>query len=129
MGHIKGFIAFLGRYLDNFLWLIKRVFGTCDFLPHTWITRIFARAICGASFMNPLCDNVLFLIGGPELKQFNASRLVVYMSHTPAGTSTWNIIHWAQMYRSGKVQKYDYGSAAENMKYYGQNEPPLYNLR
>lgn len=50
------------------------------------------------------------------------------MAHTPAGTSTWNIIHWAQMTRSGRVQRFDYGSRGENMRHYGQTTPPLYNL-
>lgn len=42
------------------------------------------------------------------------------MSHAPAGTSTTNIFHWAQMYRSQKIQKFDFGSDIINFKHYGQ---------
>uniref|UniRef100_A0A915DQH0 Uncharacterized protein n=1 Tax=Ditylenchus dipsaci TaxID=166011 RepID=A0A915DQH0_9BILA len=32
------------------------------------------------------------------------------------------------MYRSKTVQKFDFGSRADNLKHYGQDTPPLYNL-
>lgn len=44
---------------------------------------------------------------------------MVYLSHVPAGTSTMNVAHWAQMTRIKTVQKYDFG-AAGNLKAYGQ---------
>lgn len=62
----------------------------------------------------------MFQIGGPESDQFNKTRLIIYMKHTPAGTSTFNIIHWSQMYLSKKIQKFDYGSKSENYKHYKQ---------
>lgn len=34
------------------------------------------------------------------------TRLAAYLSHTPAGTSTQNILHWAQMSRSGRYGSY-----------------------
>lgn len=46
--------------------------------------------------------------------------MAVYLTHTPAGTSTWNIIHWCQMYVSKKLQKYQYDTVEENRKHYGQ---------
>lgn len=45
---------------------------------------------------------------------------MVYMKHTPAGTSTQNMIHWIQMTQTTKMQKFDYGSTTENEKHYGQ---------
>ncbi|KAI1719861.1 alpha/beta-hydrolase lipase region domain-containing protein [Ditylenchus destructor] len=128
VGHIKGLLAWLGKYLGNLMWLVKKLFGTRDFLPHNWLSGIFATIVCGPKWTNPLCFNVLFQIGGPESKQFNQTRLMVYMHHTPAGTSTWNILHWAQMYRSKTLQKFDFGSKEDNMKHYGTIAPPLYNL-
>uniref|UniRef100_A0A183C0V5 AB hydrolase-1 domain-containing protein n=1 Tax=Globodera pallida TaxID=36090 RepID=A0A183C0V5_GLOPA len=102
--YIDGLIAFLGRYFGRDLWALRFVFGTHDFLPHNWMTTMFARIVCGLSWRNILCENVVFQIGGPESNQFNQSRLMVYAEHTPAGTSTWNILHWAQMRNSGKMQ-------------------------
>lgn len=127
VAHIKGLIAFLGRHFG--LWALRWIFGTHDFMPHTWFSTMFAELICGEwRWENPLCDNVLFQIGGPETKQFNQSRLMVYMAHTPAGTSTWNIIHWAQMRQSGRVQMFDFGNANANRRHYGQDTPPIYNI-
>lgn len=51
---------------------------------------------------------------------------MVYIDHTPAGTSTKNVIHWAQMVSSGKFCKYDYGS--QNQEVYGQPTPPEYDI-
>ena len=49
------------------------------------------------------------------------------MTHTPAGTSTWDVAHWAQNLRDKKFQRFDYGKD-ENQKIYGQDTPPLYPL-
>nr|CAD2209510.1 unnamed protein product [Meloidogyne enterolobii] len=70
----------------------------------------------------------MFLIGGTDSKQMNQTRVTVYSTHAPAGTSTRNIAHWAQMHHSGLMQKFNYGSKRANQKHYGQNTPPLYNL-
>eukprot|EP01097_Dermamoeba_algensis_P000137 TRINITY_DN1049_c0_g1_i1.p1 TRINITY_DN1049_c0_g1~~TRINITY_DN1049_c0_g1_i1.p1 ORF type:complete len:142 (-),score=42.02 TRINITY_DN1049_c0_g1_i1:28-453(-) len=49
----------------------------------------------------------------------------VMAAHEPGGTSVQNIIHWAQLVRSKKFQKFDYGRE-ENKKRYGQDTPPEY---
>lgn len=41
------------------------------------------------------------------------------MTHLPSGTSTANLLHWAQMVNSGKIQMYDYGSDEANRRHYG----------
>ncbi|XP_038064773.1 uncharacterized protein LOC119735144 [Patiria miniata] len=54
------------------------------------------------------------------------SRLPVYFSHSPAGTSVQDMIHFAQMVSSGEFQMYDYGTKKRNMARYNQTTPPLY---
>ncbi|CAI8032085.1 Lysosomal acid lipase/cholesteryl ester hydrolase [Geodia barretti] len=54
------------------------------------------------------------------------TRIPVYYSHTPAGTSVKNIVHYAKEMKSGKFRKYDYGTEG-NLKAYGTREPPNYN--
>lgn len=80
---------------------------------------MFAYIMCGPRIMNPLCHNVLFQMGGPESNQFNDTRLLVYMEHTPAGTSTTNMVHWIQLNVAKKMQKYDFGRE-KNLQKYGQ---------
>ncbi|XP_068082716.1 lipase 1 [Anabrus simplex] len=47
--------------------------------------------------------------------------------HTPAGTSTKTVLHYAQEVQSGKFRQYDYGTR-DNWKFYNQSSPPEYNL-
>ncbi|NWR21831.1 LIPM Lipase, partial [Emberiza fucata] len=54
------------------------------------------------------------------------TRLDVYTSHYPDGTSVKNIILWAQVIKSGEFKEFDYGS--ENRARYHQDTPPLYRL-
>merc|ERR550519_2725915 len=49
------------------------------------------------------------------------------MSHDPAGTSVQNMIHLAQLVRSKKFAKYDYGFLL-NVVRYGSFSPPDYKL-
>ena len=49
---------------------------------------------------------------------YTQSRLPVYYTHTPAGTSVKNCAHYAQEVLSGKFEMYNYRSAEENAKHY-----------
>ncbi|KAE9551238.1 hypothetical protein FO519_005549 [Halicephalobus sp. NKZ332] len=125
VAHIRGLMGYLGsRFVSKFGKIVD-VFGAYDFLPSGFFQKIFSYMICGTR-MSPLCDNILFQIAGPDSKDINMTRVMVYVDHTPAGTSTKNIIHWAQMVSSKKFRKYDYGS--QNEEYYGQSSPPEYNI-
>ncbi|GMS85509.1 hypothetical protein PENTCL1PPCAC_7684, partial [Pristionchus entomophagus] len=125
--HMKGLLAVLAEwFLPEFdLWI--DVFGQGEFLPNSAITDLIAQWLCGGAGAK-FCDNIMWLIAGPESDQFNTSRTEVYLAHTPAGTSTQNIQHWAQMVKEGTVARYDYGSSKKNQKHYGQSKPPSYDF-
>lgn len=53
--------------------------------------------------------------------------LPIVMGHTPAGSSTRQIIHYGQLYKSGKFRQFDHGWI-RNKFTYGTFTPPLYNL-
>ncbi len=72
---------------------------------------------CLAAGCDTLMDNV------------NTTRIPVYLSHLPGGTSVLDASHWAQAVRSGVFQMYDWGSKSANINHYGQPTPPLYDLR
>ena len=57
----------------------------------------------------------------------NMSRLGVYASGFPAGTSSRNILHFGQGVASGKFQKFNYG-LERNLQVYGTKTPPEYDL-
>ncbi|GMT01708.1 hypothetical protein PENTCL1PPCAC_23882, partial [Pristionchus entomophagus] len=55
------------------------------------------------------------------------TRAPVYLSHAPSGTSTWNLLHYAQMASHKRVEHMD-RNPLENMQRYGQETPPPYNF-
>lgn len=59
------------------------------------------------------CDAVIFALTGSDYCNVNETRLPLYVARTPAGTSVQDMIHWTQGVRSGKFQKYDFGSKGE----------------
>ncbi|VDI70066.1 Hypothetical predicted protein, partial [Mytilus galloprovincialis] len=103
------------------------VFGDKDFLPSNWFFKLMALTACRDKLTLPICTNVLFLLCGYDYKNLNQSRLPVYVSHSPAGTSVKNMIHYSQAIKSGKYQKYDYGPVG-NKQHYGQKTPPQYDV-
>ncbi|GMR59837.1 hypothetical protein PMAYCL1PPCAC_30032, partial [Pristionchus mayeri] len=129
VAHSKGPIVVIGKDFLPEIELFIKLIGEEEFLPSSFITKFITRAACGASSLtNPLCANILFALVGPNTNQMNKTRLAAYLSHTPAGTSTQNVLHWAQMTRSGRTEMYDYGSENANLQYYGQSTPPEYDL-
>lgn len=52
----------------------------------------------------------------------------VITGHTPAGASTKNLVHYAQLIRSGRFRQYDHGTIG-NMNRYRSINPPAYNLQ
>ncbi len=64
---------------------------------------------------------------GPS-SYINTTRLAVYQTHM-TGTSVKNMVHFAQIFISGKFQMYDYGSNRQNLIYHNQTTPPLYDLK
>lgn len=58
----------------------------------------------------------------------NTGREYVKFANTPAGAGWKNVIHYAQIIKSSRFQRWDYGSDEENKKHYGSTEPPQYDL-
>ncbi|KAM6184820.1 gastric triacylglycerol lipase-like [Rhynchocyon petersi] len=108
--------------------LFKLIFGNKIFYPHTYFDNFLATEVCNRETLDNLCSNALFIICGFDHKNFNSSRLDVYLSHNPAGTSVQNMLHWTQAVDSGKFQSFDWGSPEKNIEHYNQPTPPLYDV-
>nr|CAD2135629.1 unnamed protein product [Meloidogyne enterolobii] len=124
--YMKGLISLSGKLFGKSFNILNKHFGSHEFLPSNWASKLFAKMLCSPILSSSICDNIMFLIGGTDNSQLNETRIVVYTKHEPAGTSTRNIAHWMQ--QSGLVQKFDYGTENENRLIYGQIKPPIYNL-
>ncbi|XP_035826374.1 gastric triacylglycerol lipase [Aplysia californica] len=124
VGHTSVAIAKLAPFANE----IKAFFdmlGPGEFLCPPRFLRYLQGELC-LKWGTEICENLLFLAGGFDPASLNQTRIPVYMAHNPAGTSTTNILHWAQMVNSKEFQKFDYGSPEANMRRYNQPTPPLY---
>lgn len=116
------------RYFAPFTKEIEVIFGLIgydEFLPSDTLTRIIS--ILCETRVRKYCENSLFFISGYDPQELNITRLPVYMSHTPAGTSSMTVVQYAQEIDSGFFQRYDYG-ILKNFDKYGQKTPPKYDL-
>lgn len=128
-----------------------KFFGQNEFLPQNRIIKWLSKYGCELNEAEKyICENTVFVICGFDKKQYNATLMPVIFAHTPgnflfhhlhsntvklcackflpAGTSTKTVVHYAQeIQESGNFQNFDYGPE-ENMKRYGNNTPPSYNL-
>lgn len=126
VGHMESPIKYLADAIDE-IEILFDIFGVRDFLPSDAIIHWLAKHVCSDKDLETFCSDIIFIICGFDKKQLNETRLPIYYTHTPAGTSVRNMVHFAQMYKSKKFQMYDYGNSKENKKHYGQPTPPLYN--
>ena len=53
--------------------------------------------------------NFLLQIANFDQKRYVEARLEVFLSHTPAGTSLRNLIHYAQIVDQPTITKFDHG--------------------
>lgn len=105
-----------------------QLLGNEDFLPDASLLQAIAPDAC--AILPSGCNVVLEVLCGPS-NNVNSSRLEVYMSETPAGTSVKNMAHWSQGVTTDAFQMYDYGCdilSCPNEQHYGQKTPPQYPL-
>ncbi|XP_063566366.1 lipase member K isoform X2 [Gorilla gorilla gorilla] len=108
--------------------VVKVLFGDKMFHPHTLFDQFIATKVCNRKLFRRICSNFLFTLSGFDPQNLNMSRLDVYLSHNPAGTSVQNMLHWAQAVNSGQLQAFDWGNSDQNMMHFHQHTPPLYNI-
>lgn len=69
---------------------------------------------------------IQLICGVGEEVNIDLQRMPVMGRHEPGGSSLNNMAHWLQNMKTGKFEMMDYGEE-ENIRVYGQVEPPLYN--
>uniref|UniRef100_A0AAR2K2L4 Lipase n=1 Tax=Pygocentrus nattereri TaxID=42514 RepID=A0AAR2K2L4_PYGNA len=108
--------------------LIWNLFGQKSFFPQNKLLKFFATKFCSKKLVNVLCRNIMFRLFNFDKKNLNMTRIPMYITHTPAGTSVQNMVHWTQALKSGKLLAYNYG-ALGNLVHYKQFTPPQYNVK
>uniref|UniRef100_A0A2K6FWF2 Lipase family member J n=1 Tax=Propithecus coquereli TaxID=379532 RepID=A0A2K6FWF2_PROCO len=108
--------------------LVKGFSGNKDFLPKTSFNKFIGSKLCSLQIFNKLCLDTLLMMFGNDPKNLNMSRLDVYFSHNPAGTSVQNMVHWSQLLNSTHLKAFDWGRPDLNLIHFNQTTPPSYNV-
>ncbi|TMW69288.1 hypothetical protein Poli38472_001444 [Pythium oligandrum] len=130
------FIALAKTYLDKWF----DTFGFSEFAARNALLQDFI-AKYGCAYVGVACESFIQQLVGPS-QNMNSSRIHVYVSQTPAGTSVKNMGHYAQSIRDHTFRRYDYGclcsrllplslcpsTICKNKDVYGAFDPPAYNL-
>ncbi|XP_069876548.1 lysosomal acid lipase/cholesteryl ester hydrolase-like [Dipodomys merriami] len=116
----------LGLFPEDFL---EVILGHTEVFSDNPIIKWLSIHFCTHAILKELCGNVFFLVSGFDEKNLNMSRIDVYGSHNPAGTSVQNALHWRQISKLNKFQAFDWGSSVKNYLHYNQSYPPTYNVK
>lgn len=85
MSHVKGLFKDLGEIYEQYnvsvicVWskanrdfqLVYQVFGDGEFLTNNIFTKLLTDIVCDQAVNNPLCENFIFAVSGPNSNQFN----------------------------------------------------------
>lgn len=100
--------------------------GIFELFAHTSIQKSNFRDMCMTSMKN-FCFPVLDDAVGPGVNSLNKTVLARVFGIFPAGSSLKQFSHVAQLAKSKRFAKYDFG-VSDNLKKYGATSPPSYNL-
>ncbi|XP_047002450.1 lipase 1-like isoform X1 [Schistocerca americana] len=102
--------------------------GPYEILPRSRSLLMLLDRLCSvhSRYLN-VCKLIISITTQKEPQDMNNSRLSFDIAHLVAGASVYSTIHFRQLIKSGQFRMYDYGEE-DNMKQYGQPEPPLFDL-
>merc|ERR1712054_598630 len=114
----------MGRFLAKMpVRAVEMILGH-EFMSKGW-KNMFDKHAC--SWHPSVCTGAMQHFVGPSI-HWNTSRLPVYLSQLPAGTSVKDIGHFIQGAREEKsFGDFNYGGNG-NLAHYGQRTPPQYDL-
>ncbi|GAB0092451.1 Lipase [Sergentomyia squamirostris] len=121
------FVRAFAPFVDS-LDTMTNLLGMNEFMPSNSMMQMGGYLTCrDSSPFQEVCANVLFLIAGFNSEQLNRTELPAIMANTPAGAATRQLVHYGQLYNSGRFRQFDHGRIG-NMAEYGSFSPPDYPL-
>ncbi|XP_063239529.1 lipase 3-like isoform X1 [Bacillus rossius redtenbacheri] len=128
MSNLKSPLLRVMSTFQHSLDTLLNLMGNGEFMPSSaFIASVSAIACHDNSMIKELCSNMLFLACGFNKQQFNITLLPIITGHAPAGSSTFQLIHYSQGMWSGKFRRYSYGTV-KNLLTYGSLNAPDYDL-
>jgi len=126
--HVEGFFKYFSWTVPTMEKFFAKL-GINDFMPSSAWLKEFGILFCPMMHLTKkLCEEVFMVMIGFDADNFNSTRIPVYASHCPAGTSVKNMLHWYQLYKSGVLQAWDFGNEKENLAHYNSTTPPQYDV-
>ncbi|KFB46696.1 AGAP003083-PA-like protein [Anopheles sinensis] len=120
----------LTRWLLRIVDALKDLFDTLgihQFLPHSAGQLQISKMLCPLNDPGNLCIQIVSMTVGPNPKMMDMVAMQVLVGHDPSGASVKQMLHFAQLVRSGKFRQFDYGRR-NNTERYSHWKPPAYNL-
>lgn len=117
------FLSMRPEYNDK---AVNDAFTNGGFLVSSQQQKNLVATVCNSP-LRDICYSPLALIHGTNPKQLNRTRIPVYIANGPVGTSSQDLVHFAQVFRAQNFVRFDYGKK-ENKARYGQETPPAYPL-
>ncbi|XP_044749500.1 lipase 3-like [Coccinella septempunctata] len=126
MKYVRSPIRYLTPFVNEEQWIAEHL-GIKRFLPDNKILKLLTYE-CEMTGGGKICENLIFILCGADKEEYNENIMPIVLQHVPAGSSTKAVLHYGQEIKSdGNFQQYDYGPAG-NLKQYGTESPPMYNL-
>ncbi|VDK53034.1 unnamed protein product [Anisakis simplex] len=123
MVHARGLVAFVLNHLKTPLQILSLL--STEFMSNFGFFGKLTRYLYTYPSMTAICDYLLLQIGGEITNQ---TRMSVYLTHIPGGTSTANLIHWTQLADTEHLRMFDFGTEQLNIFHYGTPKPPVYEF-
>ncbi|CAA6667892.1 unnamed protein product [Spirodela intermedia] len=99
--------------------------GISEFDPKGLPVTNFLKLLCLDPSID--CYDLMTSLTGKNCC-LNESTVELFLNYEPQPTSTRNMVHFAQTYRDGVPSKFDFGGRDANLRQYGQERPPAYNM-
>ncbi|XP_044019390.1 lipase 3-like [Aphidius gifuensis] len=119
----------LGPVFSNILQNLLEPNGTIELIPQSSALPALFKRICFPNNIFDLCFLPFDLLLGKDHYQLDKKNFVAYNCHYPAGVSAKMMYHYFQSMESGKFRQWNFNNDFDNIKHYGQSEPPEYNLK
>lgn len=127
MKHLTSPLLRMVSFWEGAIEVLIKLIGANEFLPGSGFLHLVTEEMCSIGLGPILCENVLFVLCGFSNSEMNMTRVPLIMHHTPAGSATKQLLHYAQEIDSGHFRKYDFGLFG-NLERYKSVFPPNYDL-
>ncbi|CAG9793142.1 unnamed protein product [Diatraea saccharalis] len=125
----KSLIFRFGNYHFAIFQKLYELFGVREVFQKGSAVQQFMEKVCNSHpFPEAFCNFVFSAFDSYHPGSVSKETIAKYFRDIPAGTSVQNLAKYGQSLNSEDFMKFDYGTE-ENLRIYGQEKPPKYNLK